>query len=147
MAAALSLDLRRRVVAAVVEEGLSTYAAARRFALGISTVGAWVRQWRRTGDLRPGRQGQPKGSKLDAHEAFILALVEANKDITLTEIGEQLARQRGVTACPSTIWLFFDRRGITYKKRPRTPPSSSAPTSNGPGRPGSTVRSSSIPAS
>jgi transposase len=147
MAAAFSLDLRQRVVAAVVEEGLSTYAAARRFAIGISTVGAWLRQWRRTGNLRPGRQGQPKGSKLDAHETYILVLVEANKDITLTEIGNELAQQRGVTACPSTIWMFFDRRGITFKKRPRTPPSSSAPTSNRPGRPGSTVSPSSIPAS
>jgi transposase len=131
----------------VVEEGLSTYAAARRFAVGISTVGAWVRQWRRTGDLRPGRQGQPKGSKLDAHETFILALLEANRDITLTEIGDALAQQRGVTACPSTIWMFFDRREITFKKRPRTPPSSSVPTSRRPGRPGWTVSPSSIPAS
>lgn len=147
MAAALSLDLRQRVVAAVVEEGLSTYAAARRFAIGVSTVGAWVRRWRRTGDLRPGWQGQPKGSKLDPHEDFILALVEANEDITLTEIGERLGQERGVIACPSTIWLFFDKRDITYKKRPGMPPSSSAPTSNVPVRPGSTVSPSSIPAS
>lgn len=144
MAAAFSFDLRQRVVMAVAEEGLSTYAAARRFAVGISTVGAWVRRWRKTGELRPGRQGQPKGSKLDAHAAFILALVDENKDITLAEIGERLADERGVTACLSTIWLFFDRRGITFKKRPRTRPSKSARTSNARGRPGSTGSPSSI---
>ena len=132
---------------AVEKEGLSTYAAARRFAVGISTVGAWVRRWRETGELRPGRQGQPKGSKLDAYEAFILALVDEDKDITLVEIGERLARERGVTACPSTIWLFFDKRGITFKKRPGTRPSSSARMSKPRGRPGSTVSPSSIPPS
>ena len=82
MARALGLDLRRRVIAAI-EGGLSTRAAARRFAIGISTAGAWYRRWRATGDLRPGRQGQPKGSKLDAHAGFILDLVEAQKYIAL----------------------------------------------------------------
>jgi len=79
-------------------------------------VGAWVRRWRETGHYQPKRQGQPKGSKLDAHEAFILALVEEDKDITLVEIGERLSQEHGITACPSTVWLFFERRAITYKK-------------------------------
>ena len=127
MARALGLDLRRRVIAAI-EGGLSTRAAARRFAIGISTAGAWYRRWRATGDLRPGRQGQPKGSKLDAHAGFILDLVEAQKDIALYEIADRLAAERGVKVCPSTVWHFFDRRAITLKKRRRMPLSSSAPT-------------------
>jgi transposase len=125
MARAYSLDLRRRVVDAI-EGGLSTRAAARRFAIGIATAGAWHRLWRRTGDVRPGRQGQPEGSKLDPHEDFILGLVEAVKDISLAEITERLAKERGLRVCPATIWYFFDKRGITHKKRRRTPASSSA---------------------
>ncbi len=35
----------------------------------------WHRRWRETGSIEPDRQGQTPGSKLDAHEAFILALV------------------------------------------------------------------------
>ena len=127
MARALGLDLRRRVIAAIAG-GLSTRAAARRFAIGVSTAGAWYRRWRATGDLRPGRQGQPKGSKLDVHEGFILDLVAAEKDIALYEIAELLAAERGVTVCPSTVWHFFDRRRITLKKRRRMPLSSSART-------------------
>lgn len=125
MARAYSLDLRRRVVDAI-EGGLSTRAAARRFAIGIATAGAWHRLWRRTGNVRPGRQGQPEGSKLDPHEDFILGLVEAVKDISLAEITERLVEERGLTVCPATLWYFFDKRGITHKKRRRTPASSSA---------------------
>ena len=125
MARALSMDLRRRVVAAI-DGGLLTREAARRFAIGIATAGDWHRLWRRTGDVQPGRQGQPKRSKLDPHEAFILGLVEETRDIALAEIAERLAAARGVSACPATIWYFFDKRGITYKKRQRTPASNSA---------------------
>ena len=80
----------------------------------------------RTGDVRPGRQGQPEGSKLDPHEDFILGLVEEVKDISLAEIAARLAEERGLTACPATIWYFFDKRRITHKKRRRTPANSSA---------------------
>lgn len=125
MAGAYSMDLRRRVVEAV-DEGLSTREAARRFSIGIATAGAWHRLWRRTGGVRPARQGKPSGSKLDPHEDFILGLVEEVKDISLAEIAERLAQERGTRACPATVWNFFDRRGITYKKRRHMPASSSA---------------------
>jgi transposase len=125
MARAYSLDLRWRVVDAMAG-GLSTREAARRFAIGIATAGAWHRLWRRTGDVRPSRQGQPEGSKLDPHEDFILGLVEAVKDISLAEIAARLAAERGLTTCPATIWYFFDKRGITHKKRRHTPANSSA---------------------
>ncbi|ESY46594.1 MULTISPECIES: hypothetical protein [unclassified Mesorhizobium] len=76
----------------------------------------------------PGRQGKPKLSKLDAHEAFILALVETDeRDITLAEIAERLA-ERGVKAGVRTVHEFFAKRGITYKKRRRTRANSSART-------------------
>lgn len=128
MARSLSSDLRGRVIAAI-EDGISTREAARRFRIGISTAGAWYRRYRETGETQARKQGQPSRSKLDAHEAFILGLIEDAPDITLAEIGERLAAEHGVQAVPSTIWLFLDRRGITFKKRQRTPQSSSAQTS------------------
>jgi transposase len=48
------------------------------------------------------------------------------KDISLAEIAARLAEERGLTACPATIWYFFDKRRITHKKRRRTPANSSA---------------------
>jgi transposase len=113
-------------VVEAIEGGLSSREAARRFCVGIATAGDWHRLWRATGDVQPGRQGQPKGSKLDAHADFILGLVEEVKDIALNEIADRLAQARGVSACPATIWYFFDKRGITFKKRQRMPASRSA---------------------
>ncbi|MGI9355958.1 MAG: IS630 family transposase [Rhizobiaceae bacterium] len=116
MARAYSLDLRRRVIEAI-EGGLSTREAARRFAIGIATAGAWYRRWCRTGDVRPGRQGGREGSKLDRHEAFILNLVETRKDITLVEIAARLEAERGMRTCPASLCAFFKKRSITFKKK------------------------------
>ncbi|WP_418024134.1 IS630 family transposase [Paracoccus sp. TD-10] len=111
----LSGDLRGRVIAAI-EDGVSTREAARRFRIGISTAGAWYRRYRETGEMEARKQGQPSRSKLDTHAAFIPGLIEKTPDITLAEIGERLAGERGVRVAPSTVWLFLDRRGITSKK-------------------------------
>lgn len=144
MTRSLSGDLRGRVIAAI-EDGISTREAARRFRIGISTAGAWYRRYRETGEMEARKQGQPSRSKLDAHEAFILGLIEEAPDVTLAEIGKRLAVERGVQAAPSTVWLFLDRRGITFKKRRRTPQSISVPMSCAAAWPGSTVSSTSTP--
>ena len=125
MARSLGTDLRRRVIEAI-EGGMSTRAAARRFSIGESTAGAWYRRFRATGSVEPDRQGKPGGSVLDAHEAFILGLIDETTDITLAEMAERLASERSVTVDPSTIWYFLRRRRMTYKKRRPTPRSSSA---------------------
>lgn len=140
------LDLRRRVVEAI-DDGMSARGAARRFSIGASTAINWHQQWREEGTIVPKPQGQPRGSKLDAHEAFILSLVEQEKDIALHEIADRLAAERGVSACPATLWKFFDKRGITFKKRQAMHRSSSARTSSSGGRPGSTGSRTSIPQS
>ena len=108
-------DLRRRVVEAITGR-LSARGAAARFRVAPATAIHWHRRWRETGSIEPDRQGQPPGSKLDAHEAFILALVAQTKAMTLAEIGEKLAASHGVRVCPSTVWHFFAKRGLTHKK-------------------------------
>jgi transposase len=111
----LDVDLRRRAVAAV-ENGLSTGQAAQRFSVSKAAVGAWVRLKRATGDVRPKPQGSGTGSVLDPHAAFILGLIEGDKDITLTEIADRLEAGCGLRVVPSTIWYWLDRRAITFKK-------------------------------
>jgi transposase len=76
----------------------------------------WYRRYGETGEVAARKQGQPGGSKLDAHEAFILALVEERPDISLAEIAQRLAETRAVSACPATVWYFLERRGISFKK-------------------------------
>ena len=124
---AYGIDLRQRVVTAI-EGGLTHRGAAERFSVAVSTAGNWHRLWRATGSARPGKQGQPGGSKLDAFEAPILAMVAADPDIALHEIAERLAHEHGVRVVPSTVWLFFEKRGITFKKRRRMLRNSTATT-------------------
>ncbi len=115
MSRSYSRDLRVRVIEAI-SGGLSTRKAAARFGIGVSTAGAWMRRYRETGEIAARKQGQPGGSKLDAHEAFILGLVADRADISLVEIAEALATEHDLSACPATVWYFFDRRGISFKK-------------------------------
>jgi transposase len=122
-----SLDLRERVVAAL-ESGMSTGQAAARFSIGKATAGTWGRLKRSQGDVRPAQQGKPKGSVLDAHEAFILGVLREKPDTTLEEMAERLAAERGVRVVWTAVWKFLDRRGQTHKKRQRTPASRSVPT-------------------
>lgn len=116
MTRAYSRDLRERAVD-FVERGGSLRAAAASFSIGVSTIGAWARLKRATGDIVPGKQGNPSGSKLDKYEGYILGLIQKNKDTTLVEMTERLAMDHGVRVVPATLWYFLDKRGITYKKR------------------------------
>ncbi len=74
MSRSYSTDLRVRVIRAI-SDGLSRRQAAARFGVGVSTAVTWYRRYRETGEVAARKQGQPGGSKLDAHEVFILALV------------------------------------------------------------------------
>ena len=60
--------------------------------------------------------------------ATILEVFHARRDMTLIELRAALA-ERGMHFGYGTLWRFFDRRGDTRKKRPRTQPSNSARTS------------------
>ena len=144
MGCAYGLDLRRRVIEAI-DGGMSARGAAARFSVAPSTAINWQRQWRETGSLQPAVQGQPPGSKLDDHEAFIFALLAEEKDIALHEIARKLAVERGVRTCPATVWYFFSKRGLTHKKRLAMHRNSSARTSSPGDKTGSTSSPTSTP--
>ena len=116
MSGSYSSDLRGRVLDAV-DAGSSARQAAARFGVGVATAIRWVRRWRETGERTARKQGHPIRSKLDAHEAYLLGLIEQTVDITLDEMRRRLAEERGRRAGFGTLWRFFDRRGITVKKR------------------------------
>jgi transposase len=128
MVQALSLDLRKRVVTAVAG-GMSRRQAAERFGVSAASAVRWCALVRETGEPRPKPQGGDRHShRIEAHASFILGAVEGNQDITLVEIQALLA-DIGVSVAVSTLWRFFHRRRITYKKSRRTPPSRSVRTS------------------
>ena len=98
MARAYSQDLRERVI----DAGTSARQAAERFGIGVATAIVWVRR-AREGERSARKQGQPKRSKLDQHREFLLALIEAEPDITIAEMQERLRSEAGVTASVGTI--------------------------------------------
>ena len=142
MSGAYSAGLRGRVSDAV-EAGASARGAAARFGAGIATAIVRVRRWRATGERTARRQGNPGGSRLDAHEDCLPGLIEGRRDITLAEMRVRLMEERGVSAGIGTLWRFFDLRGITVKRRRATPASRTERTSARRARPGS--RASRIP--
>jgi len=112
----LSNDLRRRVVASV-DGGMSRRAAAKRFGVAVSTATNSGQAWYRTGSSQPRPQRADKRSqRIEAHAEEILALVEETPDMTLAEIAIHLENEHGLRVSQSTVWRFFDRRGITFKK-------------------------------
>ena len=122
----LSSDLRIRVVCEV-EKGCSRRAAAARFGVSVSSAIRWVQAFRQKGTSEAKPQGGDRRSKrIEAHRVFILKTVADRKDITLAELQELLAKQ-GARFGIGTLWRFFDRHGITVKKRRRMPTNSNAP--------------------
>ena len=128
MSRPLSNDLRERVVAAVTG-GLSRHKAGAQFGVSASSAIRWARLVAETGDVKPRPSGGDKRSaRIEAHAGLIFSLLEAKRDMTLAELRAALA-ERGIAVAVSTLWRFFDRHGITLKKRPGMRPSRIAPTS------------------
>ena len=125
MSIPLSLDLRVRVLAAVAA-GLSHRQAGERFGVSAASVSRWRALAREQGDAKPKPMGGDQRSRaIEAQAELILSLYEATRDITLQELRAALA-ERGVVVGYGGLWRFFDRHGITLKKRRRTRPSRTA---------------------
>lgn len=128
MSNALSVDLRERVVRAVAD-GASCRAAAARFGVSASSAIRWCARLRATGTVVPGPLGGDRRSgRTEAHAARILELVARTPDLTLAELRLALA-EAGIAVGMASLWRLLDRHGFTRKKRPRTRPSRTAPTS------------------
>jgi len=114
---ALSDDLRKRVVEAVVEGGLSRNAAAKRFEVSIASAVRWLQRFAATGEISPApRGGDRRSDRIEAHRDYLLGLIRRKPDVTLLEIQERLIANCGERFSSSVIWRFFDRHGITFKK-------------------------------
>ena len=117
MARAYGDDLRVRVLNAA-ETGGSARSAAARFGVGVSTAIVWIRRARQDGERSARQQGKPRGSRLDAHQPFVVAMIEANKDITLNEMVGRLSAERSVQIGRSALSDWLRGRGWTFKKSP-----------------------------
>ena len=109
-----SQDLRERVIAAIAGE-MSARAAARRFGVSASTAVKWAQRWRRTGSVAAKPMGGYKRSPLEAHAEVLLGLLAERPDLSVEEVRGAL-RARGIHAGHGSVWRFFHRHGISFKK-------------------------------
>ena len=117
MAKALSVDLRRRVVEAV-EAGASCRQAAARFGVGASSAIRWVARYRKRGHVDPDKRGgNLRSHRIDGHRDLILGWIGEQPDLTLAEISERLSKAVAYRPLPSIVCRFFQRHGLTRKKR------------------------------
>ncbi len=110
-----SEDLRRRIIDAV-EAGASRRQAAQTFSVSASSAVRVLKRWNDEGAVAARPMGAPKRSKLDDHEAWLLELIVVTPDLTLEEIQASLEAERGMTTSLPTIWRFYERHDISFKK-------------------------------
>jgi transposase len=117
MPRAYSGDLRRRVVAAVLDGGQSREVVARRFAVGRSTVYRWIDVAQSEGRLEAKPMcGGPKPTIRDDGEAALRKLVADDNHLSLAEYRDRLAEATGVRVHPWTLGRALRRPGLTRKK-------------------------------
>ncbi|SCB61937.1 putative transposase, partial [Rhizobium aethiopicum] len=114
MGQALSDDLRIRVLKASAA-GMSARQAAARFGVGISTAIRWIAR-AKEGELTARPQGWRRPSAVDAHEEFVVALINERRDVTLDEMVERLSVERQVKISRSALGAWLRGRGWTLKK-------------------------------
>lgn len=115
----LSLDLRDRVVAAV-SNGMSRRQVAERVGVSPASAIRWCSLSAATGSpaAKP-RGGDRLSHRIEAQAGRIHTLIAEKDDLTLAEIRARLADD-GHHFAIGTLWRFFARHRITWKKRPLT---------------------------
>ena len=116
MARPFSMDLRERVVGAVENDGLSRRQAAARFGVGVGTVIAWVRLFRETGSVAPGKMGGHRPKKLSGVWRDGLLERCQERDFTLRGLVAEL-EERGLKVDYRSVWAFVHATGLRHKKR------------------------------
>ena len=111
-----SMDLRKRVVAAVASGGMSCNRAAKQFGVGISTAINWVNRLRQTGSVAPGQIGGHKPKKISgAHRLWLLERIK-DGDFTLRGLVAELA-DRGLKVDYRSVWEFVHAEKLSFKKK------------------------------
>ena len=110
-----SMDLRERVVAAVLSGGLSCNQAAKQFGVGISTAINWVKRLRETGSVAPGKVGGYRPKSISGeHEVWLLQRIK-DGEFTLRGLVGEFA-ERGLKVDYRSVWEFVHAEKLSFKK-------------------------------
>jgi transposase len=141
MAKGYSVDLRKRVMAALDRGGLTDEDAAKLFQIGEATVHRWKRLKRETGALEPRPYGGGYPPRISAEqEQLVRQLVAEQPDLTDQEAAWEFHRRTGTSVSRATMGRTLRKLGLTRKKRPSPPPSKPRRGSKSSGSASSTSR-------
>jgi transposase len=54
---------------------------------------------------------------LEQHAAWLLALIADKPNLTLQDIRMLLSREKALSVSVGSVWRFYDRHGIRFKKK------------------------------
>ncbi|HEU0148755.1 MAG TPA: IS630 family transposase [Bradyrhizobium sp.] len=114
MGAPYSLDLRKRVVAAI-KGGMSRNQAAKQFGIAISTAINWAKLEKETGSIKPGQMGGHKPKAISGGHADWLRRRIRESDFTLRGLVVEFA-ERGLTVDYRSVWEFVHAEKLSFKK-------------------------------
>ena len=115
MTRAYSMDLRERVVSAVLS-GATVREAAARFGVAVSTVVKWSGRQRATGSVAPKKVGGHRKPVLrDKARIFIVNRIAEKPDLTIRALQGELMRQ-GVKISHDTVWKCLRAEKFSSKK-------------------------------
>ncbi|MET4091137.1 transposase [Bradyrhizobium sp. S3.5.5] len=109
-----SLDLRKRVVAAI-EGGMSRNQAAKQFGVAISTAIGWMKRVDETGSIAPGQMGGHKPKAVSGDHAVWLSQRIKDGDFTIRGLVAELAG-RGLKVDYHSVRDFVHAEKLSFKK-------------------------------
>src|SRR5258708_5191266 len=110
-----SLDLRKRVVAAI-EGGMSRNRAAKQFGVAVSTAIGWMQRLDGAGSVAPGQMGGHKAKTVLGGHAVWRSQGVQNDDFTLRGLVAELAG-RGLKVDYHSVWDFVHAEKLSFKKK------------------------------
>lgn len=115
MARPLGLDLRERVVKAVLL-GKSCRTVAETFGVSVASVVKWTQRYRTTGSAAPGKMGGHRPFLLEDERDFLLGRLAEEPDISMRALADELA-ERGIVVSHVSVWNLLRREEQTFKKK------------------------------
>ena len=131
MGAALSEDLRWRIIDAWRKRKLTTVELAEQFRVGEATVKRLKKRFLRTKSVARSPHGGGTRRKIGPEqESIVVALVQAHPDWREDQYAEHLAEHHGIQVSAVTVGRAIRRLGYSVKKRRSSPKSATVPQSS-----------------
>jgi putative transposase len=115
MTRAYSMDLRERVVNAVLS-GSTMREAASRYGVAVSTAVKWSQRQRRAGSVAPGKVGGHRQPILrEKARIFVVRRIAEKPDLTIRALQAELMDQ-GLKVSHDTVWKCLRAESLSCKK-------------------------------